>query len=112
MENIIVEIIGAASLIVVAVLQLRSEAERKRRKISDERRIQVERERRQDDLHMSTATGRVMLACGELAYVTSLAVTGGHTNGNVEAAQTEFTAAKEEYAELQRSLAEKYLRNQ
>lgn len=109
MENIIIEIIGTAGLIAVAVLQLRSEAERKRRKASDEQRSQAERERREDDLSMSTATGRVMLACGELAYVTSLAVTGGHTNGNVEAAQTEFTAAKEEYAALQRSLAEKYL---
>ena len=109
MENIIVEIIGAVSLIIVTVLQLRSEAERKRRKAADEKRTRAEKERREDDLHMTNATGRVMLACGELAYVTSLAVTGGHTNGNVEAAQNEFTAAKEEYAELQRSLAEKYL---
>ena len=53
-----------------------------------------------------------MLATGELAYVTSLAVTGGHTNGNVEDAQTQFEKAKREYKTFQAELAVKYLREE
>ena len=106
MVDIIVEIIAALGLVAVAVLQLRSERERKRRKVFD---VQNE-ERRRDELEMSIKQGEVMLASGDLAYVTSLAVTGGHTNGNVEEAQTKFTDAKKEYEALQSRLASKYLR--
>ena len=39
-------------------------------------------------------------ACIDLSYVTSLAVTGGHTNGNVEAAQKKAQEAQEAYREF------------
>lgn len=109
METIIVEVISSLALIIVAILQVRSEKERKRRKQADEAKAKAEAERRKDDLAMSKAQGQVMVACGELAYVTSLAVTGGHTNGNVEEAQEGFTKARTEYTKLQSELAEKYL---
>lgn len=106
MVDILVEIIGALGLVAVAVLQLRSEQERKRRKTFDAQN----EERRREELEMGIKQGEVMLASGDLAYVTSLAVTGGHTNGNVEEAQTKFTKAKQEYETLQTRLANKYLR--
>lgn len=105
MIDIIVEIIAAAGLVLVAILQLRSEKERKKRTKADAHAEQ----RRKDELAMSIKQGNMMLASGELAYVTSLAVTGGHTNGNVEEAQTQFVAAKREYKKFQNELASKYL---
>ena len=108
MTQIIVEIIAAAGLIAVTVLQLRSEKERKKRSKAD---ANTER-RRKDELAMSIKQGNMMLASGELAYVTSLAVTGGHTNGNVEQAQTQFVEAKQEYKKLQSELASKYLQEE
>lgn len=109
-EAIIIEIIGVVGLIVVAVLQLRAEKERKRRKRIEDDRDKTAVEQRKDDLAMELAKGRVMLASGELAYVTSIAVTGGHTNGNVEAAQKEFREARDSYDALETQLSRKYLK--
>ena len=41
----------------------------------------------------------------DLAFVTSLAVTGGHTNGNVEAAQHRAVEAQEKYESFLREQA-------
>ena len=41
-------------------------------------------------------------ATAELSYVISLAVTGGHTNGNVERAQKKVLKAQADYAEFLR----------
>ena len=108
MVDIIVEIIAAAGLVLVAVLQLRSEKERKKRSKADAHTEQ----RRRDEFAMAVKQGDMMLATGELAYVTSLAVTGGHTNGNVEDTQTQFEKAKREYKTFQAELAVKYLREE
>lgn len=108
MIEIIVEVIAVAGTIMVAILQFRSEKERKKRSKAD---ANTER-RRRDELEMSIKQGNMMLASGELAYVTSLAVTGGHTNGNVEAAQTQFMEAKRNYKKFQTELAARYLQEE
>lgn len=108
---IIVEVIAVIGVVFVAVLQLRAEKERKRRKRADEERAKVSQEHRADDIEMELARGRVMMASGELAYVTSIAVTGGHTNGNVEEAQEAFKAARENYDALEARLSRKYLQH-
>lgn len=110
-EAIIIEIIGVLGLIFVAALQLRSERERKRRKQAEEARDKRHEEQRVDDMEMSVVKGRLMLSVGELAYVTSLAVSGGHTNGNVESAQHEFLESKKAYDALETRLAKKYLKS-
>lgn len=110
MTDILVEVISVIGVVLVAVLQLRSERERKRRKAADEVRDRKQEEHRNDDLELAIAKGQVMLATGNLAYVTSIAVTGGHTNGNVEKAQDDFTAAQKAYDSLETRLAKKYLK--
>ena len=42
----------------------------------------------------------LMSASVELSYVTSLAVTGGKTNGNVEAAQKKAREAQKKYEDF------------
>ena len=79
-------LISAAALIIVAIIETGNKRDRKRTEIRAARR---ERESR---LSMD-----MMSASLDLAYVTSLAVTGGHTNGNVEAAQTKAKSAQEAY---------------
>lgn len=109
-DIVFVEIISTVGLVLVAILQLRAERERRRRKRAEADRDRRQEEQRRDDMDMSIAKGRVMLACGELAHVTSIAVSGGHTNGNVEAAQREFMEARKAYDELETRLAKKYLK--
>lgn len=111
MIDIIVEVIGAVGLVLVAALQLRSEKERKRRKAADEARDRKQEEHRNDDLELAIAKGQVMLATGNLAYVTSIAVNGGHTNGNVKKAQRDFMDAQKAYDTLETRLAKKYLKS-
>jgi hypothetical protein len=84
-------IIAAAALIIVAVI----ETGNKRRRKTEETR----RERRERESRLSI---ELMSACTDLAYVTSLAVTGGHTNGNVEAAQEKARKAQEDYEDFLR----------
>ena len=93
MEVIIVEIasavIAAAALIVVAIIET---GNRRRHKTEETRR-----ERREKEMRLSM---ELMSASVDLAYVTSLAVTGGHTNGNVEAAQKKAVKAQEAYEDF------------
>jgi len=110
-DAVLVEIIGTLGLVFVAILQLRSELERKRRKAAELARDKKHDEQRHDDMEMEIAKGKVMLASGELAFVTSIAVTGGHTNGNVKKAQEDFRQARVEYDELETVLARKYLKS-
>jgi len=109
-DAVLVEVISALTLLVVTILQIRSERERKRRKKQEAEREQRQDERQKDDLELAIVQGRVSLATGNLAYVTSVAVTGGHTNGDVEQAQEEFKSAKKASDELRALLAKKYLK--
>ena len=77
---------SAAATIVVAIIETRAGRDRAR---TAERATRRERE--------SRLSMEMMSANMDLAYVTSLAVTGGHTNGNVEAAQNKALAAKDAY---------------
>lgn len=82
-------IIAAAALVIVAVV----ETGNKRRRKSEE----IRRERREKEMRLSM---ELMSACVDLSYVTSLAVTGGHTNGNVEAAQKKAEEAQTKYEDF------------
>lgn len=86
-------LISGVALIIVAIIETTTKHDRKR---TEARAARRERESR---LSMD-----MMSASLDLAYVTSLAVTGGHTNGNVEAAQTKAKAAQDAY--------EKFLRDE
>lgn len=87
--EVICTAISAGALVLVAII----ETENKRRNKKEEKR----RECRETESRLSM---KLMSACVDLAYVTSLAVTGGHTNGNVEAAQEKAIKAQEEYEDF------------
>lgn len=93
MEVIIIEIasavIAAAALIIVAIIET---GNRKRHKTEE-----IRRQRREKEMRLSM---ELMSACVDLSYVTSLAVTGGKTNGNVEAAQKKADEAQEKYEDF------------
>lgn len=89
MELVIVEIISAVAIILVAIIET---GNIRRRKTEEIRRTRREKE--------SRLSMELMSASVDLAYVTSLAVTGGHTNGNVEAAQKKAEAAQEAYEDF------------
>ena len=76
----------ACATIVVAIIEAKASKDRKR---SSERA-----KRRETESRLSM---ELMSASVDLSYVTSLAVTGGHTNGNVEAAQKKAKAAQDNY---------------
>lgn len=82
-------IIAAAALVIVAVV----ETGNKRRRKSEE----IRRERREKEMRLSM---ELMSASVELSYVTSLAVTGGKTNGNVKKAQEKAEKAQEAYEDF------------
>lgn len=93
MEVIIIEIasavIAAAALIIVAIIET---GNRKRHKTEE-----IRRQRREKEMRLSM---ELMSACVDLSYVTSLAVTGGKTNGNVEAAQKKADEAQKKYVDF------------
>ncbi len=93
MEVIIIEIasavIAAAAIIIVAIIETRNG---KRHKNED-----LRRQRREKETRLSM---ELMSACVDLSYVTSLAVTGGKTNGNVEAAQKKAEEAQQKYEDF------------
>lgn len=89
MELIIVEIISAVALVLVAVIETDNIRKRKR----DEERTR----RREKESRLSM---ELMSACVDLAFVTSLAVTGGKVNGNVEAAQKKAAEAQKAYEDF------------
>lgn len=90
MEVIIIEIaaavISAVALIIVAIIET---GNRRRQKTEE-----IRRQRREKETRLSM---ELMSASVDLSYVTSLAVTGGKTNGNVEAAQAKAVKAQEAY---------------
>lgn len=96
MELIIVEIISAVTIIFVAFI----ETDNIRRRKKDEARQKTEEIRRARREKESRLSMELMSASVDLAYVTSLAVTGGHTNGNVEAAQKKAEAAQKAYEDF------------
>lgn len=82
-------VIAAAALIIVAIIET---GNRRRQKTEE-----IRRQRREKESRLSM---ELMSASVDLSYVTSLAVTGGHTNGNVEAAQKKARAAQEAYEDF------------
>lgn len=89
----IASLFSTAALIVVALIQTRNKKAAAR--IED---AQARAERRAE---LRAEEARLMMelldANGELTSVICIAVTGGHTNGNVEAAQAKYRAARENY---------------
>lgn len=92
-ENVAVicAFIAAVATIIVAVIET---GNRKHRKREQERQ---ERRERENYLSMELQSATL-----ELAFVTSLAVTGGKTNGNVEEAQKKAKEAQENYRKFLR----------
>lgn len=84
--TVVCALISAVATVIVAVIETTNRSHRKR----EEHR----RERRERESYLSMELQSATL---ELAFVTSLAVTGGHTNGNVEAAQEKAKQAQEAY---------------
>lgn len=108
MIQVITAIISAISLIVVAAIGRKSDKNQKSSEAYREERVKLEEIRAKENyLEM-----KVQIAALDLAYVTSLAVTGGHTNGNVEAAQEKAIAAKGEYYDfINRTYSEEIYKN-
>lgn len=92
--SIVCAVIAAFAAIMVAVIETKNSKQRKR---TEERAKVREKE--------SRLSMQMMSAAIDLGYVTSLAVTGGHTNGNVEAAQKKAQAAQKEYEDFLRDTA-------
>ena len=88
---VICALVSMVATIIVAVIET---GNRKQRKIE-----QTRYERRERETYLSMELQSATL---ELAFVTSLAVTGGRTNGNVEEAQKKAKAAQEEYRKFLR----------
>lgn len=93
MSSAIVSVLCAAlaafASIMVAIIESKNAKQRKR---TEERAAIRERESR---LAMQMQNAAI-----ELGYVTSIAVTGGHTNGNVEAAQKKARDAQKAYEDF------------
>lgn len=94
MVEILCATISAAALIIVAVIGRNN----KIREGKEEQRAALREKESRLSMDM-------MAANCELCDVISLAVTGGHTNGNVEAAQKKVRAAKEAYEKFLRDTA-------
>ncbi len=91
--TIICALISSGAAVLVAIIET---VNGRRRKSSELRQQRREKE--------SRLSMELMSAALDLAYVTSLAVTGGHTNGNVHEAQAKAKAAQDSY--------EKFLRDE
>lgn len=89
--TVICALVAAVATIIVAVIETGNRKHRKREQIRQTRR------EKENFLSMELQSATL-----ELAFVTSLAVTGGHTNGNVEAAQTKAKEAQEAYRKFLR----------
>lgn len=92
--SVVCALISAAAMVIVAVIET---GNRRRHNREEDRATRRETE--------SKLSMELMSASVELAYVTSLAVTGGHTNGNVEAAQSKARAAQKAYEDFIRAEA-------
>ena len=89
--GIVCAVITAVATIIVTVIETGNRRHRKSEQIRQERR------ERETFLSME-----LLAATLDLAFVTSLAVTGGKINGNVEAAQQKATEARENYRKFLR----------
>ena len=89
--TVICALLAAVATIIVAVIET---GNHKRRKTEETRRERRERE--------SYLAMELQSATLDLAFVTSLAVTGGKTNGNVEEAQKKAKEAQENYRKFLR----------
>ena len=88
---IVCAIVSMAATIIVACIETSNRRHRKRE--------QARRERRERETYLAMELQSATL---DLAFVTSLAVTGGHTNGNVEEAQDKAKEAQENYRKFLR----------
>lgn len=96
-------IISALAAITVALIELRAARDRKKTKEQKEKE-EMREQRRAEESRLSM---QMMAATLKLAIVNANALTGGHNNGNVEAAKQAATAAETEYqAFLQKVAAE------
>lgn len=84
--TVICALVSALATITVAVIETNNHRHRKRE--------QERRERREKETFLAMELQSATL---DLAFVTSLAVTGGHTNGNVEEAQQKAKEAQQAY---------------
>lgn len=92
-DTIICAVISGACLVACSVIGAKSERRRKK----DERRAEL----RQKESLLSL---KLMSATLALATVSANALTGGHNNGNVEAAREAAQHASEEYQEFMQSV--------
>ena len=84
--TIICAVLATITTIVVTIIETGNRRHRKRE--------QARQERREKENYLSM---ELQAATLDLAFVTSLAVTGGKTNGNVEEAQKKAKEARENY---------------
>ena len=94
MTEIIVSIISALSAVTVAIISAMNIKQRKKEEKAAQQRATEAR------LAMD-----MQAACIELSDVIAIAVTGGHTNGNVEIARQKAKAAKNAYYNFINSIA-------
>ena len=92
--EIIVSIISAISAIIVAIIAGKLAKQRKQ----DEKNSYLRAKEQRLGMEMQAA-------CIELTDVIAIAVTGGHTNGNVEAARKKAEKAKTDYYAFINSIA-------
>ena len=88
---VICALVSMVATIIVAVIETGNRGHRKRE--------QTRQERRERETYLAMELQSATL---DLAFVTSLAVTGGRTNGNVEEAQMKAKHAQEEYRKFLR----------
>ena len=98
MEEIVIAVVPAALAAVAAIISAYIAAHSK----EAEKRSEARAARREEESRLSM---EMLSANMDLAFVTSLAVTGGHTNGNVEAAQHRAVEAQEKYESFLREQA-------
>ena len=89
--TVICALIAAVATIIVAMIETGNRKHRKNEQARQERREKAE--------YLSM---EVQAATLDLAFVTSLAVTGGKINGNVEEAQKKAKEAQENYRKFLR----------
>lgn len=73
------------------------------------RKEKLNGDRQEDAFEFQIECGNLIIAIGALSFITSLAVTGQHTNGNVEEAQTRYKEALTSYEAMKEKLARKWI---
>ena len=94
-------IIPAAAAVIVAIIEAIAAHDRKQAKLSKNQEAEREQRRAKESL----LSMRMMSATLQLSVVTANALTGGHNNGNVEAARIAAENAQAEYEEFLRTIA-------